>query len=109
MGRIAYLFFPFLIAGNLLAKPNIEWLRAQSMLEQSKEITQQFAQRKCRWQRSYAHPKPLSAIDAAQNWITSYPPSLITEPGESVLAYLGQEDLRKALSSLRIDGIHLGP
>ena len=42
-------------------------------------------------------------------WFTAYPISLITRPGESFLAALGDEALWQAFAAIGIDAVHTGP
>ena len=44
------------------------------------------------WQNPFANPDPRHAVESASVWFTAYPISLITRPGESFLAALGDEE-----------------
>ena len=54
-------------------------------------------------------PGPAAAVESASVWFTAYPISLITRPGESFLASLGDEELWKAFATIGIDALHTGP
>ena len=56
-----------------------------------------------------AYPNPRAAVERASVWFTAYPLSLITAPGQSFLAALGDEDLWKAFEQIGIEAIHTGP
>ena len=48
-------------------------------------------------------------VERASVWFTAYPLSLITRPGESFLAALGDEALWEAFAAIGIDAVHTGP
>src|SRR5439155_18389549 len=54
-------------------------------------------------------PQPREAVRAASVWLLDYPGSVITPPGESVLATWGDPRLWDALRDLGIDLLHTGP
>src|SRR4051812_14549411 len=57
----------------------------------------------------FAIPNPRAAITSASVWFTAYPMSLVTKPGCSFLATLGDPELWGALRKIGIDGVHTGP
>lgn len=87
----------------------VNWLRDQSMLEDARRIAGQFSGQGSMWQNPYAQPNPRAAIGTASVWFTAYPISLITPPGISFLATLGDPTLWQAFSEIGIDAVHTGP
>lgn len=61
------------------------------------------------WQNPYAKPQPRRAVRRASVWYTSYPTSLVTRKGESIIRTLGDEQLWDAFQRVGIRGIHTGP
>ena len=89
--------------------PTSSWLRSQSMLADANEISRQFSGQGTMWQNPFANPGPRQAVDTASVWFTAYPLSLITRPGDSFLAALGDEELWKAFADHRDRALHTGP
>ena len=87
----------------------VDWLRSQSMLADANEISRQLSGQGTMWQNPFANPGPRAAVDTASVWFTAYPISLITRPGGSFLATLGDEELWKAFATIGIDALHTGP
>src|SRR5882724_1776020 len=87
----------------------VSWLLSQSMLADANEIGRQFAGQGTMWQNPYANPGPRQAVEAASVWLTAYPLSFITRPGESFLAALADEALWEAFTSIGIHAVHTGP
>ena len=87
----------------------VDWLRSQSMLADANEISRQLSGQGTMWQNPFASPGPRQAVDTASVWFTAYPISLITRPGGSYLAALGDEELWKAFATIGIDAVHTGP
>jgi trehalose synthase len=87
----------------------VDWLRSQSMLADANEISRQLSGQGTMWQNPFANPGPRQAVDTASVWFTAYPISLITRPGGSFLAALGDEELWKAFATIGIDALHTGP
>ncbi|MFD1212641.1 maltose alpha-D-glucosyltransferase [Arthrobacter sp. GCM10027362] len=87
----------------------VEWLRNQSMLGDAKVIARQLSGQASMWQNPFAYPNPRAAVERASVWFTAYPLSLITRPGQSFLAALGDADLWKAFQQIGIKAIHIGP
>lgn len=108
MGLLRNLCVLCIIGGNLLSHPTIDWLESQSMLHQSKRLAKEFSAKKLQWQRPYGFPKPLEAIDLAENWFTSYPKSLMTDHS-STLGFLGTEELWDTLQDIGLNALHTGP
>ncbi|MEH0109530.1 maltose alpha-D-glucosyltransferase [Tersicoccus sp. MR15.9] len=87
----------------------VEWLRGQSMLGDAKTLSRQLSGQASMWQNPYARPNPRKAVSTASVWFTAYPLSLITRPGQSFLATLGDARLWQAFEKIGIDAIHTGP
>ena len=87
----------------------MSWLLSQSMLADANTISRQFSGQGGMWQNPFANPDPRHAVESASVWFTAYPISLITRPGDSFLATLGDEDMWKAFATIGINAIHTGP
>ncbi|HEY9265769.1 MAG TPA: alpha-amylase family protein, partial [Mycobacterium sp.] len=87
----------------------VEWLRAQSMLADANEISQQFSGQGSMWQNPFATPNPRGAVDTASVWFTAYPLSLITRTDESFLKAMANEVMWQAFAEIGIEAIHTGP
>ena len=87
----------------------IEWLLKHAMLARGEEISAHYMGTGALWQRPYAAEQPRAASSLASSWLTVYPSSIITRPGESVLHTLGDAALWKTLAEIGIDGLHTGP
>ena len=87
----------------------VSWLLSQSMLADANTISRQFSGQGSMWQNPFANPDPRHAVESASVWFTAYPISLITRPGESFLASLGDEELWKAFATIGINALHTGP
>ena len=87
----------------------VSWLLSQSMLADANTISRQFSGQGSMWQNPFANPDPRHAVESASVWFTAYPISLITRPGESFLASLGDEELWKAFAAIGINALHTGP
>ncbi|MGB3356785.1 MAG: maltose alpha-D-glucosyltransferase [Mycobacterium sp.] len=87
----------------------VEWLRAQSMLADANEISQQFSGQGSMWQNPFATPNPRAAVDTASVWFTAYPLSLITRADESFLKAMANEDMWQAFAEIGIEAVHTGP
>ena len=87
----------------------VSWLLSQSMLADANTIARQFSGQGAMWQNPYADPDPRLAVDTASVWFTAYPLSLITRPGQTFLAALGEEELWAAFATIGVEGVHTGP
>ena len=87
----------------------VSWLLSESMLADANTISRQFSGQGAMWQNPYADPDPRLAVDTASVWFTAYPLSLITRPGQSFLAALGEEELWSAFADIGIEALHTGP
>ncbi|MCE7981528.1 MAG: maltose alpha-D-glucosyltransferase [Caldilinea sp. CFX5] len=87
----------------------IQWLLSHAMLEQAKSIATRFSGQGRMWQHPYAQAQPRAATAKASVWFTAYPPAVITDADESVLAALGSEALWQAFQSIGIQALHTGP
>lgn len=87
----------------------VQWLVGQSMLADADVLSRQLSGQSSMWRNPYARPDARRAIETASVWFTAYPLSLITRPGESYLAALGDTALWDAFQEIGIDAIHTGP
>jgi trehalose synthase len=87
----------------------IAWLVEHSMLEQASTLARRYAGKGLMWRHPYAEAQPRAASSLASVWFTAYPPSIITRPGESVLATLGDEALWQTFAEIGIEALHTGP
>ncbi|WP_433028854.1 maltose alpha-D-glucosyltransferase [Actinomycetospora sp. CA-053990] len=87
----------------------VSWLLSESMLADANTIARQFSGQGSMWQNPYADPNPRLAVDTASVWFTAYPLSLITRPGQSFLAALGEEELWSSFADIGIEAVHTGP
>ena len=79
------------------------------MLHQARMLARSYGGQGRFWKRPYAEARPLAASAIAPVWITTYPASIITPEGKSVLGTLGDPELWQALSSIGVRAIHTGP
>ncbi|MCK6068249.1 MULTISPECIES: maltose alpha-D-glucosyltransferase [Microbacterium] len=87
----------------------VEWLVRQSMLKDADVLARQLAGQPAMWRNAYARPDARRAIATSDVWFTAYPISLITRPGQSFLAALGDEELWEAFDRVGITAVHTGP
>jgi trehalose synthase len=87
----------------------VAWLLERSMLATARERAKLYGGQGRLWAFPYAESRGRSASEMASVWFTAYPASLVTRPGQSVLAALGEHDLWHALSALGVQGMHVGP
>ena len=87
----------------------VDWLERRSMLKQSEQLAPLVSGKKIQWQHQYAEPQPRAAVQQASVWLLAYPGSVITRPGESVMATWGDPKLWEALSEIGITLLHTGP
>src|SRR4051812_15252200 len=87
----------------------IDWLEHRSMLKQSEEMARSLSGKGAQWKHEFAEPQPRAAIRQASVWLLSYPGSVITRPGESVIATWADTKLWDALSEIGINLLHTGP
>ncbi len=87
----------------------VNWLIEQSMLHCVQPIAQRYSGNGALWRHPYAEAQPRAASARASVWFTAYPASIITRPGESVLATLADDSLWRALASIGVKAIHTGP
>ncbi|TWD13725.1 maltose alpha-D-glucosyltransferase [Marihabitans asiaticum] len=87
----------------------VEWLQGQSMLADATKIARQFSAVGAMWQNPYATPDPRLAVRTASVWYTAYPISMITAPGRSFLASIGDRDLWRTFAEIGIHAVHTGP
>lgn len=87
----------------------VAWLLSHSMLEKVRNQASRYTGQGRFWQYPYAEAQPRTASSLASVWLTTYPPAIMTRPGESVLHTLGNERLWKILEAIGIQGIHTGP
>jgi trehalose synthase len=87
----------------------IDWLERRSMLKQSEELAPGVSGKGAQWQHQFAEPQPHAAIQQASVWLLAYPGSVLTRPGESVIATWGDPKLWEALGEIGINLLHTGP
>ncbi len=87
----------------------VDWLRRQSMLQDAKDIANQFSGIGAMWQNPFAQPDPREAAQTASVWFTAYPISMITTPGRSFLATLADPGLWQTFQRIGIRAVHTGP
>jgi trehalose synthase len=87
----------------------VEWLLGQSMLRCARGLATRYSGQARMWMHPYAETRPRAASALASVWFTAYPASIVTEKGTSVLATLGSDTFWRALSSLGVQGVHMGP
>ena len=87
----------------------VQWLVRQSMLKDADVLARQLSGQPAMWRNPYARPDARRAIATSDVWFTAYPISLITRPGQSFLAALGDEELWEAFERIGITAIHTGP
>ena len=87
----------------------VEWLVRQAMLKDADVLARQLSGQPTMWRHAYARPDARRAIATSDVWFTAYPISLITRPGQSFLAALGDEDLWAAFERIGITAVHTGP
>ena len=87
----------------------IEWLVRRSMLKDADVLARQLSGQPSMWRNPYARPDARRAIATSDVWFTAYPISLITRPGQSFLAALGDDALWSAFERIGITAIHTGP
>ena len=87
----------------------VDWLENMSMLNDATHLARQLSGQAGMWLHPYAYPNPRAAVERASVWFTAYPISLITAPGQTFLAALGDETLWNAFEEIGIEAIHTGP
>src|SRR4051795_6600240 len=87
----------------------VDWLRGQSMLEAGRRLAGRFSAAAGTSHNPFAIPNPRAAVETASVWFTAYPMSMITAPGWSFLATLGDRALWRAFQRIGIDAVHTGP
>jgi maltose alpha-D-glucosyltransferase/alpha-amylase len=88
---------------------DLQWLEEQSMLSQAAQAAREISGRGVQWRHPYGEPQPRRAVAHASVWLLDYPGSVVTRPGQSVLATWGDPALWGALHDLGIDLLHTGP
>lgn len=61
------------------------------------------------WRHAYAKPQPRAAVRAVPVWVLAYPGSVMTRPGQSVVAAWADEELWQAFDDIGIGLLHTGP
>ncbi len=88
---------------------HIRWLLDHSMLEQARRLAAAYSGQGRMWRHPYAEAQPRAAAAKASVWLAAYPAAVITRPGESVLATLGDAALWQTLGAIGIQALHTGP
>jgi trehalose synthase len=79
------------------------------MLEAGRRLAGRFSAAAGTSHNPFAIPNPRAAVETASVWFTAYPMSMITAPGWSFLATLGDRELWRAFQRIGIDAVHTGP
>src|SRR5207244_1448351 len=87
----------------------LQWLEVRSMLYQARQAAVTISGHGVQWRHPYGRPQPREAVKQASVWLLDYPGSVITQPGQSVLATWGDPGLWDALRDVGIDLLHTGP
>jgi trehalose synthase len=87
----------------------VDWLVSESMLHDAVETGRQLSGYASLWQNAYGQPDPRAAVRTAAVWFTAYPASLVSAPGTSFLATLGDAELWRAFAAIGIQAVHTGP
>src|SRR5688572_19577946 len=87
----------------------VRWLEERSMLFQAAQQAQLISGNAVQWRHAYGEPQPREAVKLASVWLLDYPGSVITRPGESVIATWGNPELWETLEEIGIDLLHTGP
>jgi trehalose synthase len=87
----------------------IDWLKHQSMLDQSQRLMPLVSGQGLQWRHEYAVPQTRAVVQKASVWVLGYPGSAITRPGESVIETWGDPALREAFKEIGIELLHTGP
>jgi trehalose synthase len=87
----------------------VEWLVRQAMLKDADVLARQLSGQPTMWRHAYARPDARRAIATSDVWFTAYPISLITRPGQSFLAALGDDQLWATFERIGITAVHTGP
>ena len=80
----------------------LQWLIEHSLLHSAEELARTYSGQGHMWMHPYAATDPRTASARASVWFAAYPPSIITRPGESVLATLGDSALWQALADAEL-------
>ncbi len=91
------------------SEETVRWLVEHSMLEQARRRAVAYSGQGRMWRHPYAEAQPRAAADKASVWFSAYPASVITRPGDSVLATLGNPALWQAFAAIGIQALHTGP
>ncbi len=87
----------------------IRWLEDRSMLHQAARHARAVSGSGIQWLDRYAKPQPREAVRQASVWLLDYPGSVITKPGQSIVATWADAERWQALQSLGIELLHTGP
>lgn len=89
--------------------PYLSWLLDHALLQAVRPLAARYSGQGSQWRYSYAEARPRAASATASVWFTAYPGAIITRPGQSVLATLGDPALWRTLADIGIQAIHTGP
>lgn len=101
--------FVLSFAGLNADESYVNWLEGQSMLYQGESLAREYSGSSRQWQYPYGELASAKLCGEASFWFSSYPASIITKNGQSVLQYLSQEKLWEVFDSIGIHAIHTGP
>jgi maltose alpha-D-glucosyltransferase/alpha-amylase len=87
----------------------VRWLEERSMLHQAARHARAVSGSGVQWRHAYAEPQPRQVVRRAGVWLLDYPGSVIPRRGQSVLATWADPERWRALQSLGIELLHIGP
>ena len=87
----------------------IRWLEERSLLHQAEEAVRTFGESRAEWRHPYAEPRPAAVVKEGSVWVLGYPGSVITRPGQSVIATWADPSLWDCFREIGIRVLHTGP
>lgn len=87
----------------------VNWLEERSMLHHAGNQAELLDGAGEQWRNPFGEPQPKKVVKAHSVWLLHYPGSVITKPGESVIATLGDPALWDRLQEVGVDLLHTCP
>jgi maltose alpha-D-glucosyltransferase/alpha-amylase len=87
----------------------LAWLEQRSMLYQARQVAHEVSGHGVQWRHPYGRPQPRQAVRHASVWLLDYPGSVVTRPGQSVIATWSDPHLWDVLRQTGIELLHTGP
>ncbi len=87
----------------------IRWLEERSILHQAEQALPSFDESRAARQHPYAVPRPDAVVKEGSVWVLGYPGSVITRPGQSVIAAWADPRLWDSFREIGIRVLHTGP